>query len=206
MAKWIEIISAPSFSNYFIYPVTTCLWVLQHKHHSQFGNVLWWHSPKVPHLPGGIISHFCGKPSKFFIFHSCVAPKAPCCILDFILPPTLCSVWLRLDPDGLFLKWAFSGKSLTAATHQRMKLTWKHCAQHKRSFFFHWYLGVTQLYTAYMCVHICVQFVHVEIHTHTYKLTLQRYQLSVCYCLPLFWASRSCFQIMFSNLKFSEYF
>lgn len=163
-------ISALSFSNYFICPVTTCLWVLQHKHHSQFGNVLCWHSPKAPHLPGSIITHFCAKPSEFFIFHSCVAPRAPCYILDFILPLTLCSVWFRQHPDGLFLKWAFSGKSLTTVTHQRTKLTWKHCAQHKRLFFFHWYLGVAQLYTAYivyMCVHVCVQFVHVEICTHT---------------------------------------
>lgn len=109
---------------------------------------------------------FCAKPSEFFIFHSFhsfFAPKAPCYILDFILPLTLCSVWLRQHPDGLFLKWVCSGKSLTAVTHQRTKLTWKDCAQHKRWFFFHWYLGVTQLYTAYMCKCVCTCTVS---HTH----------------------------------------
>lgn len=208
MAKWIEIISAPSFSTSFICPVTTCLWVLQQKHHSQFGNVLSWHFPKAPHLPGSIISHFCAKPSEFFIFHSCVAPKASCYILDFILPLTLCSVWLRQHPDGLFLKWACSGKNLTIVTHQRTKLTWKDCAQHKRLFFFHWHLGVTQLCTAHMCVHMGTLCTYGDSHTHshTHKLTLQRYQLSACYCLPLFWASRSCFQTMSSNLKYTEYF
>lgn len=147
------LISALSFSTYLICLVTACLWVLQHKHHSQFGNVLRWHSPKAPHVPESIISHFC----NFFVFHSCVAPKASCYILDFILPLTLCSVWFRQHPDGLFLKWACSGKSLTVVTHQRMRLTWKDWAQHRRLFSIHWHLGVTWLYTAYMCVYVCAR-------------------------------------------------
>lgn len=97
-------------------------------------------------------------------------------------------------------EWACSGKSLTAVTQQRTRLTWKDCAQHKRLFFFYWHSRVTQIYTACVCVCVCTCTVCTcgdsHTHSHVYKLTLQRYQLSACYCLPLFWAS------MFSDYVF----
>lgn len=145
----IGMISALSHSNYFICLVTYCLWILKHKHHSQFGNVLCWHSPKAPVLCKSTrkyhFSFLLRRLPEFFIFHFCVAPKASCCSLGFILPLTLCSVQLRQHPDGLFLKWALSGKSLTVVTHQRMKLAWKDCAKQRGYFSFQCHLGVIQL-------------------------------------------------------------
>lgn len=196
--------SAPSCNNY-ICQVTTCLWVLQHKHHSQFGNVLCWHSQKngfiyqeVSFL-NFVLSHLN---SSFF---TPVLPLSSLLHLGFH-PPSHSLLCVAQTAS----RWSLPEVSLFwKKPHQRMRLTWKDCAQHKRSFFFHWHLGVTQLYTANMCVcvvHVYSLYMWRFTHTHIYKLTLQRYQLSAWYCLPLFWASRSCFQTMSSNLKYSEYF
>lgn len=158
--------SAPSCNNYFICQVTTCLWVLQHKHHSQFGNVLCWHSQKngfiyqeVSFL-NFVLSHLN---SSFF------TPVLPLKLLATSWISSPLSLFALCGSDSIQMVSSWSEPVLEKASPEDEADLKRLCTAQKVIF-----LSLAlRSYPALHCKYVCmcgarVQFVHVEIHTHTH--------------------------------------